>query len=471
MQLKDILKDLDAACRARWPHSETAAQQCEQARAIVAQIELLKPALKRIKQEKQDCARRFGAAKAEHIDIEPLRREMQKISAELDQVDTQRKQLEATLLALFCDDGADREELPRQLPHQFMQCARATRLPIAVREIDDNERAAWDAYVDSHPCASLYHRYCWRDVVVRSFGHATTYLLAQGADGKICGVLPLIRLRSKLFGDFAVSMPFFNYGGPLADSDDAVRALLDAAAHYARTAGLKHLEIRSTRALNDWPCRTDKVSMIRRLPAAADTLDQELGAKVRAQIKRGQQENPQIVIGGVELLDDFYRVFAINMRDLGTPVYGKQFFRNILITLAGSAHLVVVKLRGKAVAAAFLLGHRDLMEIPWASTLRSVNALNMNMVMYRAVLGFCIERGFHFFDFGRSTQGAGTYQFKKQWGAEPLQHYWHYWLAAGGALPELKPDSPKFRLLIAGWQRLPVALSRLIGPHIVKYLP
>ncbi len=470
MQLKDILKDASAACHARWSQPELAECKYGQARILIAQLDALKPALKQLKNEKQTCARQFGAAKSENLGTEPLRQKMQEISAQLDHIETQRKQIEAELLNFFSTDKSSEND-GATLPQQFIAFEREVKTPVSVRDVSDDERAAWDTYVDAHPNASFYHHYCWRDIVVRSFNHETIYLAAYNANNAICGVLPLVRLHSKLFGDFAVSVPFFNYGGPLADNATTAHILLDAAARRARSIGLSHLEIRSTSTLNDWPCRTDKVSMIRHLPADGATLDQELGAKVRAQIKRGQQENPQIAIGGVELLDDFYRVFAINMRDLGTPVYGKDFFRNILTTLGGNAHLVIVKLHEKPVAAAFLLGHRDLMEIPWASTLRSVNALNMNMVLYRAVLGFCIEKGFRFFDFGRSTRGAGTYQFKKQWGAEPLQHYWHYWLADGGALPELKPDSPKFRFLIACWQRMPVALSRLIGPHIVKYLP
>jgi serine/alanine adding enzyme len=466
MQLKDILTDVATACASRWPQLETATQKRMHIETLVAQLEALKPALKQIKQEKQECARRFGKAKADNLDIAPLRQQMQEISARHDQLEAQRKQIESELLNLFVED-VDNQQLPQQFTHYH----RKSSAPITVREITDDERTLWDAYVETHPGASLYHNYRWRDVIVHSFGHASSYLIAQNADETICGVLPLIRLRSQLFGDFAASMPFFNYGGPLTDNDEAAIALLEMAASHAQNNHIGHLEIRSTHKLNEWPCRTDKVSMIRRLPNTIEALDEELGAKVRAQIKRGQNENPQVSIGGVELLDDFYRVFSINMRDLGTPVYSKQFFRNILTMLPGNAHLVTLKLRGKAVAVAFLLGHRDLMEIPWASTLRSVNALNMNMVLYHSVLGFCIKRNFRFFDFGRSTHNSGTFKFKKQWGAEPLQHYWHYWLAEGGALPELKPDSPKFKLLVACWQRLPVAMSRLIGPHIVKYLP
>jgi predicted N-acyltransferase len=156
---------------------------------------------------------------------------------------------------------------------------------------------------------------------------------------------------------------------------------------------------------------------------------------------------------------------------LGTPVYSKNFFRNILQERGDQAHIVIVYWRNRPVSAAFLLGYRDMMEIPWASTVREANSLNINMLLYRTVLGFCIRKHYQFFDFGRSSKDSGTYRFKKQWGARPVQHYWHYWLESGGALPELKPDSPKFRILIACWRKLPIWITKVIGPMIVKSLP
>ena len=120
---------------------------------------------------------------------------------------------------------------------------------------------------------------------------------------------------------------------------------------------------------------------------------------------------------------------------------------------------------------AFLIGHGDTMEIPWASTLRDTNPLGINMLMYWSVLCRAIERGYGFFDFGRSTIDAGTYRFKQQWGAVPVSHHWHYWLPEGRALPALNPGNPKFRLMIAAWKRLPVPVTRWLGPMIVRNIP
>ena len=159
------------------------------------------------------------------------------------------------------------------------------------------------------------------------------------------------------------------------------------------------------------------------------------------------------------------------MRDLGTPVYSKTFFSNILHSFPEHCQIVIVYMETKPVAAAFLLGYNDTLQIPWASTISDVNHLSMNMLLYWEVLKFAIENRYHYFDFGRSSKNSGTYRFKQQWGAKPKQLYWHYWLAENTELPRLNPDNPKYALAINTWKRIPVFITRLIGPPIVRNLP
>src|SRR5690606_7917032 len=151
------------------------------------------------------------------------------------------------------------------------------------------------------------------------------------------------------------------------DDQASAQALLAAAAKLGASLGLQHVELRHTAPCSNWPARDNKVSMIRPLPDSADALDAELGSKIRAQIKRAQREGLSVRFDGEALLDDFYQVFAHNMRDLGTPVYAKGFFRAVLSAWPRS-HLVVVYRARKPVACAFLVGHREMLEIPWAST-------------------------------------------------------------------------------------------------------
>ncbi len=347
-----------------------------------------------------------------------------------------------------------------------------TQSPISIERIGDEVAAEWDAYVNRCPQASIYHFYLWRKLIRDLFGHESHYFVARGGDGRICGVLPAVRLRSLLFGDFMVSMPYFNYGGPAADSSAIAQALNEAAARCAESLGVSHLELRCTApVMADWPTRTDKVAMLLELPDSAEALSKRLGAKVRSQIKRPIREGAVAVSGGAELLDDFYAVFSRNMRDLGTPVYSRAFFATILEALGPKAKLFAVRLNGSPVAASFVIRHRDSLEVPWASSLREANPIGVNMLLYWSMLEYACAEHCTVFDFGRSTVDAGTYRFKKQWGAQPHQLHWQYWMRGGGAPPMLNPSNPKYRLAVSVWRRLPLAVTNRLGPLLVRNLP
>lgn len=335
------------------------------------------------------------------------------------------------------------------------------------------DRDDWDRYVMDHSHASCYHLTGWKDIIEESFGHRTFYLLSRGATGKIDGILPLVHLNSVFFGSFGVSLPFFNYGGICADDDRVRRGLFDEAARLAANAGMSHLELRHTgNLLPDLPVKTSKVSMRLLLPATKEELNAAYPAKLRSQVKRAVKEGMTARLGGREELDSFHRVFSRNMRDLGTPVYSRRFFVNMLERFPDSVRICTVYTReNMPVASGMIIGFKDTLEIPWASSLKDYNRYGPNMLLYSTVLGFGCDRGYRVFDFGRSTPGEGTYRFKEQWGAKPAQLYWHYWLRNGRPMPEMNPHNPKYGLAIRIWQHLPLGLTRLIGPPLVKNLP
>lgn len=348
----------------------------------------------------------------------------------------------------------------------------AAATAITVVDADDSLAPAWNAFVAAAPGAELYHDYRWRALIAAVFGHASLYLLARDSAGEVRGVLPLVRLRSRLFGDFLVSLPYFNYGGVLADSPSAALALTEAAGRCARDLGVAHVELRHrANAEFDWPVREDKVSMVLDLPPTEDALWKSFDSKLRAQIRRPEKAGATARFGGAELLEDFYGVFARNMRDLGTPVYPKRLFRAILAAFPKEARVCIVNLADKPVAAGLVLTHRSTMEIPWASSLREANSSSVNMMLYWTVLRAAVAAGCTRFDFGRSSKDSGTYRFKAQWGSLPEQLRWHYWLAAGRTPPQINPGNPKYRLAIALWKKLPLPVANLLGPQLVKNLP
>src|SRR5262249_46007427 len=243
---------------------------------------------------------------------------------------------------------------------------------------------AWDAYVSIHSDATGYHLLAWRRVIESVFGHRTFYLFAKDENGRVRGVLPLVFLSSRLFGRFLVSLPFLNYGGVLASDDDSERALLERAIDLASELGARHIELRHGSQLGSrWIDKQHKVSMRLELPGDFAALWKGFSAKLRSQVRRAEKEGLDCRIGGLELLDDFYAVFARNIRELGTPVYGRNFFAEILKTFPDSARVSAVYLKDRVVAAGFLYGFRDMLEIPWASADRRFNRFAPNMLLYK----------------------------------------------------------------------------------------
>ncbi|MCW8855326.1 MAG: FemAB family PEP-CTERM system-associated protein [Gammaproteobacteria bacterium] len=341
-----------------------------------------------------------------------------------------------------------------------------------IKYLKNKEDVRIDEYVSKSDRASVYHLTAWCKLINDVFTHDSYYIYAESEDNEIVGALPLVHIKSRIFGNYIVSMPYFNYGGAIGNCESIENKMMQAAINLASQLNVEHIEFRDTDDRCDlFPVRNDKVNMILELPDSPELLGKMIGAKKRSQIKRPQKEGVKSIVGGVELLDDFYFVFSVNMRDLGTPVYSKRFFLEIMKMFPDQTNIVILKLKEKPISAAFLIGHKEQLEIPWASTIKEYNKFSPNMFLYWEVLKMAIEKGYKKFDFGRSTINSGTYRFKKQWGAIPKQLYWHYWLAEGEDIPQLTPGNSKYRLAIKVWQNLPTLITNFIGPSIIKNLP
>ena len=329
-----------------------------------------------------------------------------------------------------------------------------------------------DRYIDQSPASSIYHYFVWSMVIEKSFGHKSYYLICEKNDGDLGGILPLVHLKSLFFGNMMVSMPYFNYGGVCADNPGNQNLLIGEAVKIAGDLGASHIELRQEDLLdNGFPFKSEKVSMRINLPCSPGDLWKSFPSKLRSQIKVPQKNGISARIGRIEELDNFYEVFSINMSHLGTPVYPKCFFRHILENFPNCTWICNVFRGDIPVASGFLIGFKNKLEIPWASSLRKYNKFSPNMLLYWSCLQFACDNGFAVFDFGRSSAGESTYKFKEQWGATSSPMRWHYWLRSNCAMPEITPRNPKYRLAIELWKSLPVPVTRFLGPHIVKNIP
>lgn len=317
-----------------------------------------------------------------------------------------------------------------------------------------------------------HHLPAWPVILHEGLGHRPYWLAAHHGD-QFVGCLPLACVSSRLFGRFLVSLPYLNSAGVLADDAAVAASLVDRAVQLADELDVRYLELRHEERITHPALTselTSKVHMRLALPDSADALWRQLKAKVRNQVRKGQEPGFRVAWGGLDRLDDFYAVFSRNMRDLGTPVYSRRLFQAILQQLADRAELCVVSDGPRPIAAALLVHGDRSTEVPSASSLREYNSANANMLMYWQLLVRAIERGQRVFDFGRSTIDSGTYRFKRQWGAEPSPAVWQYYVRRG-AVGDMRPDNARYARRVRVWQRLPVWLTRIIGPPIVRGIP
>ena len=336
---------------------------------------------------------------------------------------------------------------------------------------DQISPAEWDGYVTRHSEGSIDHLWRWREVFGRVFGHESAYIAAQ-RDGAIVGILPLVQFRSRLFGRFLVSVPFLNYGGVLASDAAAGEALIAKAHEIGRRFGATHVELRHTsRQFTRLPCREHKLKLTRPLPATSETLWSTVDRKARNQVRKAQKDGLTVHTGHADLLTEFYDVFSRNMRDLGTPVYPKRLFDETARCFPSELRVHVVRCAQLPVAAAISLTFKDASIVPWASALRQYRQHCPNMLLYWTMFEDAIQRGIKTFDFGRSSRGAGTHNFKLQWGAQETPLCWEYVLLTRTTAPDYGPANPKFASAIAAWQRLPLWVANAVGPAIVRNIP
>gem|GEM_PF-84476 len=347
-------------------------------------------------------------------------------------------------------------------------------LPIAPVRVElSASPSAWNEWLNTQGHAGFYQQAAWGRVFQNGLRHQVLCLQAvQGQ--RLTGVLPLAFVQSRLFGRFLVSLPYLNSAGVLADTIEAEHALIDRAIDLADQLDVRYLELRHERAV-DHPqlvaVVTDKVHMRLALPAAGDDLWNSIGSKVRNQLRKAQKNEALTAHWGrLDVLDEFYDIFCRNMRDLGTPPFSRKLFASILQEFPEAAEICCVRMNGQPVASGLLIHGPGTTEVPSASSLRAFNATNCNMLLYWNLLTRTIERGQSVFDFGRSSRDSGTYRFKAQWGAIESPAVWQHYVREGHA-SDMRPNSGKYDLMIRAWQKLPVWLTRLIGPSIVRGIP
>ncbi len=349
------------------------------------------------------------------------------------------------------------------MPHQWAM--------ITVTRVEEADKA-WDRFVERHPRGTVAHLGAWGRIVRAAYRHEAFHLVAEDG-GEPVGVLPLVLVRSRLFGRRLVSMPFLDYGGVLVEPGRGAEAALVGEAqrlareHGAQTLGLRQLYEEPL----PWRPAEGRVTMLLSLTSEADVW-RGLSSERRNRVRKGEKQGLTVTWVGAEGLDDFYAVFAANMRDLGSPVHSRAFFRAMLDELPDTARVLLVRdAAGGVVGAAVCLFFRDTIMVPWVSSRREAFALCPNFVLYWEVIRRGCREGYRTLDLGRSFRSAGTFEFKRQWGGRPHPLPWLFVDVVPGAAPPVDRDAGRFPALVAAWKRLPLPVANALGPWVRRQVP
>ena len=390
-----------------------------------------------------------------------------------------------------------------------------------ITELTEDKKLMWDSYVRNHPKGTIYHLSCWEKIIKKTYGHKSYYLLAiengrndnmsEDKQGErfdisvvsnfkrndcIQGILPLMHIKHFIFGNSLISMPFLDNGGILAGSEHIERALLTNSIKLGKKLGVSRIELRQIKPLSclnktesltpyntyDIPELNDptkkvpyitkvkKARMLLPIPGDTEILMKSFRPRMRNKIRKATKEGCTAVVGKLELLDHFYKVFSTNMRDLGSPVHSKRLIENVLKEFTDETSICAIFRGKRVIAASVVIGFRDMLLNPWTSSLRKYKKHNPNILLYWTMLELACKHGFKYFDFGRSSLGGGTYTFKKRWGSKPEVLHWHCISLNGQPIDTQISEKKRFAKAIHFWEKLPVSIANVIGPRIRKYI-
>jgi FemAB-related protein (PEP-CTERM system-associated) len=342
-----------------------------------------------------------------------------------------------------------------------------------VKIADSDDKRRWDDYVISQADAGPYHLFAWKEAVESAYGHRAIYLIAQDSSGHIQGVLPLVLVRPPFFRATLVSLPFCDYGGMLVEDDEVKDVLLQTALELSRRHKAQ-LELRlktpeiMVQSLPSLSATSHKARMVLDLSGNSENLWDTFKSKLRSQIKRPQKEGLEFVLGSYDLVDDFYKVFSVNMRDLGSPVHSRTWIKAVVHSYADKSHIGIVYAGKLPIAGGIILECNTTVSLPWASALSEYSRSSPNMLLYWGFLKYAGDNGFRHFDFGRSTPGEGTYRFKEQWGALPVPLFWY---GEGFSNPSGHDVAGKIRPIIEKtWARIPQKVTDTLGPMVRRFM-
>jgi FemAB-related protein (PEP-CTERM system-associated) len=341
---------------------------------------------------------------------------------------------------------------------------------IEVRPMEPGEEEEADRFVTACPGGTFFHLSGWKRIVEKVLHRPCFWLTARRA-GQICGTFPIALIRSRLFGDSLVSLPLAVYGGVCAADRDAYFGLLDAGKDLANRLGVKYLEMRNRTEpfTTSLPGKDLYVTFTQDLSPGPEKLLKGLPRDTRYAVRKGQKAG----LAWTEDLADgeFYDIYAQSVHRLGTPVFPQELFGALRREFPKSCRTFGVRKGKTAIAGVLCFYFRDQVIPYYGGSIAESHKDSPNNFMYWSLMEQSCREGYGSFDFGRSKKGTGAFQFKSAWSMEVTELPYRYHLGKAKEIPHLSPLDQKFQLPIAIWKRMPLALTKIIGPQLVRRIP
>lgn len=336
-----------------------------------------------------------------------------------------------------------------------------------VRLLDTSAIAAWNKFVTACPEGSFFHRAEWKSVTENSFGHKTYFAYAEN-NGVIEGVLPLVHIKSRLFDNCLISNGYCMGGGTASINDQARAALDEYAANLFQELQADFYEIRQPQHFHEgWARRNDLYATFEKpMESDEDANLKQIPRKQRAVVRKAIKSDLTETID--DKIDEFYHLYATTVRNLGTPVFAKKYFQNLLTMFGADCDILTIRSNGQAVSSVLSFYHNDKVMPYYTGAVPEARRMGAADYMYWRLMRHAMDRNCSIFDFGRSKIGTGPYSFKKNWGFEPQEVVHEFLLRDGTEMPNTNPTNPKYRAFIAMWKRLPLPVANFLGPHIVR---
>jgi FemAB-related protein (PEP-CTERM system-associated) len=344
-------------------------------------------------------------------------------------------------------------------------------MAVEIRALNFEEHGAWDDFVLRHPCGSTFHLTAWKKAIEAVFKYKPFYLVAADS-GVIQAVLPLFLIDNFLMGRVLISSPFAVYGGVLSVSDEASGALRESIIRLSKDLDVQYIELRNGYSqqclgfspVNRYVTFTQPVE-----PQDGEQLLAALPKKTRNMVRKACKN--AYSVRSTRQLKSFEDLISRSYQRLGTPCFPPLWFSTLCKTFGDRVDVREVMLNDVVVAVSMNFFFRDQMHTFYAASDPGYLNYAPNNYLYFDHLLWAGNSGYRVFDFGRSKLDTGTFEFKKHWTTEMRELPYEILLAARKDLPNFTPKNEKFSLAIRAWQKLPLPVTRLLGPRIIRLFP